>query len=321
MERLKKLLLHKTAAALLMPALLLAVLSGTALAEKKRVAVLNFDYGTIRDRWWPGDWDIGKGISDMLVTELVKEGTFSVIERKQLEAVLGEQKLGLSGVVDTQTATQIGKVLGVDAVIVGSITRFSIETKTIGTGGVGRIFGYPDVGVSVTTASVAIDARLIDTTTAEVVAVAEGKSEKKRSGVEITVESLSGTAFGSRGFEESILGEATRQATADLVKKLSPEAVVDAVVAYAEEGIVVMDAGLKQGVRIGQTLYVMKVKKEIKSPRTGEVIKKIMETIAVLEVTEADDISATAIVKKGDIDDIKVGDTVSSKEPKGGDGQ
>jgi curli biogenesis system outer membrane secretion channel CsgG len=37
------------------------------------------------------DIDIGKGISDMLVTMLVKDGTYSVIERKALDQVLAEQ--------------------------------------------------------------------------------------------------------------------------------------------------------------------------------------------------------------------------------------
>ena len=42
---------------------------------KKRVAILDFDFASIQ-HWWEGNWDIGKGISDLLVTRLVKNGTW-----------------------------------------------------------------------------------------------------------------------------------------------------------------------------------------------------------------------------------------------------
>lgn len=295
----------------------------TSEAAKKKVAVLDFEYGTIRDRWWPGDWDIGKGISDMLVTQIVKDGTFSVIERRKLEAVISEQKLGASGLVDASTAAEIGRILGVKYVIMGSITQFSLETKTIDTGGFGRMLGLgADVGVSTTAATVYIDARMIDTTTAEIVAVAEGRASESRKGVKIAVADFHGAghvAFGGSGFEETMLGQATRQCVTDVVKQLTgksgaegPGGAIMAKVAYAEEGIVIIDAGSQQGITVGQTLYIVKVKKEIKSPTTGEVIKRLVETIAEIKVTEVDNASATATLIKGNILDIKEGDDVSS---------
>ncbi|MBT9536804.1 MAG: curli production assembly protein CsgG, partial [Nitrospirae bacterium] len=188
----------------------------TSEAAKKKVAVLDFEYGTIRDRWWPGDWDIGKGISDMMVTQLVKDGTFSVIERKQLEKVLSEQKLGASGLVDASTAAQIGKILGVKYVILGSITQFGIDTKNIDTGGFGRMFGLgADVGVSTAVATVYIDARMIDTTTAEIVAVAEGKASESKSNVKVFASDrhrgYGHVAIGSSGFDGTMLGQTTRK--------------------------------------------------------------------------------------------------------------
>lgn len=301
----------------------------TSEAAKKKVAVLDFEYGTIRDRWWPGEWDIGKGISDMLVTQLVKDGTFSVIERRQLEAVINEQKLGASGLVDASTAAQIGRILGVQYVIIGSITQFGIETKSFDTGGFGRLLGLgADVGVSTTTATVYIDTRMIDTTTAEIVGVAEGKASESKKGVKVSAADYRGYgrfALGSKGFEETILGQATRQCVTDVVKQLTGKAaigepgetgvsekIISAKVAYAEEGTIIIDAGSDQGITAGQTLYVVKVKKEIKSPTTGEVIKRLMETIAEIKVTEVDNVSATATIVKGDISDIKVGDEISS---------
>jgi len=303
-------------------------------AAKKKVAVLDFEYGTITDRWWPHNWDIGKGISDMLVTQLVKDGTYSVIERRKLDAVISEQKLGASGLVNANTAAQIGRILGVQYVIMGSITQFSIDTKTIDTGGFGRMLGLGgDVGVSTTTAAVYIDARMIDTTTAEIVAVAEGKASESKKGVKVAASNYQGYghfAIGGSGFDETMLGQATRKCVGDVVKQITGKVSTGGSATdtgVVEKGVrtkvadtddasktVYLDAGSSEGVAVGQTLYITKVKKEIKSPTTGEVIKRVMETVAEIKVTEVDKSSATATIVKGDIKNIKVGDDVSSTQ-------
>ena len=66
-------------------------------AQSKRptVALLDFDFGTVQ-QWWSGNWDIGKGIADLLVDELVNDGTYRVIERKRLDALLAEQNFSNS---------------------------------------------------------------------------------------------------------------------------------------------------------------------------------------------------------------------------------
>jgi hypothetical protein len=45
----------------------------SAAEQKKRVAVLNFDFGAVHN-WWGGQWDIGKGIADLVVDQLVNDG-------------------------------------------------------------------------------------------------------------------------------------------------------------------------------------------------------------------------------------------------------
>src|ERR1700689_4592528 len=62
--------------------------------RKKRVAVFDFDYATVHSSvaaLFGQDVDVGKGISDLLVTDLVKDGSYSVIERKALDKILKEQ--------------------------------------------------------------------------------------------------------------------------------------------------------------------------------------------------------------------------------------
>src|SRR5262245_47281031 len=53
-----------------------------AQASRPTVAILDLDFGTVQ-RWWENDWDIGKGIADLIVDELVNDGAYRVIERKR----------------------------------------------------------------------------------------------------------------------------------------------------------------------------------------------------------------------------------------------
>src|SRR4029079_1683389 len=94
--------------------------------------------------WW-GDYDIGKGMADQVVDELVNDGTFRVIERKKLDTVLAEQDFAASDRADPSAAklAKVGKVLGVRYIISGSITKFGGEEKNYGGGGLvkGKIGG------------------------------------------------------------------------------------------------------------------------------------------------------------------------------------
>ena len=206
--------------------------AGSAAAQNTRptVAVLSFEYGTIQ-RWWSGNQDIGEGISDMIVDELVNDGSFRVIERKRLDAVLAEQNFSNSERADpsAKTLVQIGKALGVKYLIVGSVTKFGTEqsNKSFSGGGYGSAFGLGSVGTAKGKANVAITARIIDTTTGEIMASAKGDGTSKRSGLLLGGAGAGGGGggggqieFGSSGFHDTILGEATEMAVKATTTKL-----------------------------------------------------------------------------------------------------
>ena len=67
--------------------------------------------------------DMGKIVAEWLVTALVKEGRFDVIERRLLEKILHEHELAMTGVVDENSATRLGKLLGVKVIISGSVLK------------------------------------------------------------------------------------------------------------------------------------------------------------------------------------------------------
>ena len=124
---------------------------------------------------WGADQDIGKGIADLLVDKLVNDGQYSVIERKALDKILAEQNFSNSDRADPSSAAKIGKILGVDAIIIGSITQFGRDDKKTGVGGgafggFGRKVGVGGFEKRESKAVVAITARMINTETAEILA-------------------------------------------------------------------------------------------------------------------------------------------------------
>jgi len=83
----------------------------------KHVAVLPFTY--------PHD-EVSSGstlVAERLTTELVKRKV-SVVERSQMEKVQSELRLEMSGAIDAVSAKKLGKMLGVDAVITGTLVDF-----------------------------------------------------------------------------------------------------------------------------------------------------------------------------------------------------
>ena len=99
--------------------LLAAVLSAAASDAKPVVSVLYFE-----NRTGNADLDVlRKGLSEMMVTDLVAWDGVTVVERERLEAVLGELKLQSSKAFDKATTVKVGKLIGAQYVISGSMFR------------------------------------------------------------------------------------------------------------------------------------------------------------------------------------------------------
>lgn len=319
--------------------LMLLVAFGSALwaqaapaPRRKRVAVMDFDYATVHAgvaQIFGQDVDVGKGITDLLVKYLVKDGSYSVIERKAMDKILAEQNFSNSDRANPTSAAKIGKLLGIDAMIVGSITQFGNETKNTGLGGAGGgLGGYGIGGFShkKSKAIVGIDARIVDIDTGEILAVAEGKGESSRESTSLLGGGGNWHGFGagaadfsSSDFQNTIIGEAVKSA----VEKMSTEViagkdklvartiVVQGLVAAVDGGQVILNVGGKAGVKVGDELSVERVTKEIKDPSTGQVLRRMSNQVGVVKVTDVDDVSSVCTVVSGS--GIKTGDAVKTK--------
>jgi curli biogenesis system outer membrane secretion channel CsgG len=292
----------------------LTVTSGAWAQDKKRVAVLDFDYGTVRSAvqaYFGTDQDVGRGISLLLEQKLVQDGKYRVIDRNALDKVLKEQNFSNSDRADASTAAKIGRILGLNAIITGTITQFGRDDSHVGVGGGGYglgKFGLGGVGKSESKAVVNVTAKMIDINTAEILAVATGSGESQRGGFKLGGGGggWSGGGggqldMGSSNFANTILGEAVNAAVANLGQQLDDKAealptekvVVSGLVADVTDNTLILNVGTKAGVKVGDHLGIFRKGKEIRDPATGKVLKTIETRLGDVTITQADDTSST----------------------------
>jgi curli biogenesis system outer membrane secretion channel CsgG len=308
--------------------LALAATSSAWAQDKKLVAVLDFDYGTVRSQvqaYFGTDQDVGKGISLLLEQKLVQDAKYRVIDRNAMDKILKEQNFSNSDRVDSSTAAKIGHILGVSAIITGSITQFGRDDKHIGLGGGGYglgKYGLGGLGKENSKAVVKVTAKLIDINTAEELAICTGSGESKRGGFKMggggggwSGGGGGGVDMGSSNFAESILGEAVNAAVADLGQQLDDKSAalptikveVAGLIADVEGNSLILNVGSKAGVKVGDHLGVFHKGKEIRDPATGKILKTLNTRLGDVTITEVDDSSATgtfagaALPKVGDV--------------------
>ena len=165
-------------------ALLMGLCGSLEAAEaRKRVALMDFDFGTVQ-RWWSGNWDIGKGIADLVVTNLVKDGTYSVIERKKLDTILQEQNSNTDRANPTSAAKSARCSGSMQSSWDRSRSSVSRTSRPRSAGLAAGSDGWPVVRSAKRSwkANVAIDARLVNVDTGEIVMSPSGKGTSKRPG-------------------------------------------------------------------------------------------------------------------------------------------
>jgi len=280
--------------------LLLVLLSLSAwgqVSAKKRVAVFDFEYAvaqtTLSSPMFKMELpNVGKAAADLLIAKLVQDGNVTVIERTAIDKLIAEQNLTNSDRTDPLTAAKIGKLLGVDAIILGSVTHFDYVDKTSGKKTKHDISG-----------NVAIIARLVNPDTAEVWAAPEAKGEVAHKVVKGSLGDRGSDLFMGGGSANPLLTECMDKAIAQLSAELEQEfpklpkrtLTIEGLVADASEtGKLVLNVGARQGIRVGDHLQVLRAGKEIRDPETGKLLLRDDTLLGEAVVTRVNDNSSIA---------------------------
>ncbi|MBN2041700.1 MAG: hypothetical protein JW864_16810 [Spirochaetes bacterium] len=141
------------------------------------------------------------------VFALQKTQCFRLIERKRLNALLREHKLKMSGLVDPEKSAEIGKLLGIDAVLVGNLAAVNYTSDKSKAGIAETVTEYIEI---------IINARIVSVQTGEILA-----SGKSLSSFENTFRSIGKVTTGEKADLKLFVKQAMDKAADEIAQELA----------------------------------------------------------------------------------------------------
>lgn len=229
--------------------------TGKYTGPKLRVGVVNFQNKT------PSRvLGIGEAAADILGTILQKTERFIIIPQQDMASVLNHQSLGASGVIDPSTAAQMGKVLGLNAIVTGSITAYSEAEE-----GKDLLIYQQKKQI----ARVTVDYRIVDTTTGIQLMADSGQGEyAKATGGAL---GLGSKSTYDADLRDGALRDALTKAMVNMLKQLE-ETDWNGRIADIQGQNVYINAGKKSGLKVGDVLVVQELGGMIYDPQTRVAI-------------------------------------------------
>lgn len=256
---------------------------------------------------WRGNWEIGNNLSIMLESALYDTGRFVIVEREKLKTILAEQDLAASGrTAKGKKVARTGVLRSARYIGTGAVTE--VEDSQSG-GGAGISFKGVRLGGGKSKAQVTIIAKLIDTSTGEIVAKQRivGKAGNTKLSVGLSVGGLS-TDLG--GFKKTPLGQAAQdginKAAEFFAKEMEEFPFEGSVIKVSGSGQVIINRGSQFGVEVGQELAMAEEGETLIDPDTGEILdEEDGELIGTLRVAKVKEKIAYCEVIDGETDPEK----------------
>ena len=176
-----------------------------SVSQKPVIAVAEFKNETSAS-WWSSS--VGKDLAGLLSNELAATNEFRVVERQKMDAIIQEQNLMASGRAKLGNAAQMGKLFGAQYLVMGTVTSYEEQAKSSGSG---LSFGGISVGGKSAQAYVAVDIRVVDTTTGEIAFVRTIEGNSKSGGSNISFSKF-GASGGTQNEDNKPAGKAIRAA-------------------------------------------------------------------------------------------------------------
>jgi curli biogenesis system outer membrane secretion channel CsgG len=284
-----------------------ATSAATTQAQKKRVIVDEFDYSAVMtsvQAVFKTNQNIGKGIRAMLVKRMADANNVVIVERAKMDTLVKEQDMNAGNRVKQGSGARVGRISGADGLLAGDIVIFGRDdkkTKVRGGGVFGGAIGAIASSTNQDKAVVAIDYRLIDAETSEVIATGEARGESIRKGNALgAIGGVLGKGVGgvevdmtSSNFAETIIGEATQDCVnklADILKEQTKSMKktvreVEGRVADVSGSTLVINVGGNDGVSNGEVFEILRIVREVKDPVTKETLDMVTEKTGEMTIT------------------------------------
>lgn len=258
------------------------------------VAVVDFE----NKASFSGQWNLGAGMADILVNELLESERVVVLERQHIQDVVGEIVRQGQDLFRKEGRVERGRLKNAQYLVRGTITDFTV------TGDVSGWFGTPSVGVKARgqRARVALAIKVSDVASGEILTAVKTEADASAGGLGAGVNYKS-VSFGGDAFFRTPLGKATEKAIGRAVKKILhdlPRQPWQPRVADLMDGRVVVNGGRQAGVEAGDEFVIRGPAREVTDPVTGNVIDVISGKVSGrIRVLEVKDLSAYAEVLEG----------------------
>ena len=218
----------------------------SSIRKKTRLAIFSILDKTNQNYSDGSELNLDKRLYDKLESELVNSEKFILVDRNKIESIMQEQSIQQTGIISDQSATSLGKLLGVQLAIFGSLNDIFQEADWVTNEG-----------------KVSLDAglKIIDIKTGEIV-LAENEL------VSVVLSQNPGDEFSRSGVSNVVLKTAEIFTQKILLEgnKIPWEARITNVL---PGGKVVLNAGMADGIKIGLVFHIYSLGDEIVDPSTG----------------------------------------------------
>lgn len=245
-----------------------------------------------------GQWNLGKGMADVLVTQLLDTDRVIVLERKDLKDVLNEIVLQGGDLFRKEGKVDRGRLKNAKYLVRGSVTDFTETSEGSGWFGISwlRIFGRGSH------ARVAINIKVSDVESGEIVSSVKAAKTVSAGGVGAEGR-YKNMAFGGDAFFRTPLGKATESAIYSALRQILRELPVTCWkprIAESTGDTVVINGGKNVRVRLGDKFFVREAPRDITDPATGNVIETVPgRVVGKIQVTKVNPASAYAVIDTG----------------------
>jgi curli biogenesis system outer membrane secretion channel CsgG len=235
-------------------------------ALKRKVAIARFSNETQYGKgiFYDKENDpMAKQALDILSTKLAATGKFLLLERSDLDKVLGE----------AQDSAGNYKKIGADYIIIGSITQFG--RKNVGDVGV-----FSNAKTQIVEAAVSL--RLIDVSSGQII-----YSEEAKGNAELKSKTTLGVG-GTADFDATLSDKAISAAITQLTENIINNCMDRPWKAYfltVDDGVIYITGGKSQGIAAGDVFTVKERGKKMKNPQTGMMIELPGKTAGKIKIT------------------------------------
>jgi len=251
-------------------------------AVPPRVAVASFENRSS----FEGQWKLGPGMADLLVSELVASRNFVVLERGSLDKVVDEISRQSHRLFRPEGRVDEGRLDNAHYLIRGVITDFSQSSGGSLWLGIRHLL----IGSGGYTARVGLTLTIVDIESGRILDSVQC-SGKARAGDAYAKGSYKGIQFGGRSFFQTPLGVATasaiRQGLHGIVKKM-PRTTWTPMIAEVDGNRIVLNGGRERGLETGSVYQVRGKGTPVTDPLTGDVLDvmpgPVVGTVRIMEM-------------------------------------